>query len=122
MKTQHEMTEEEFLNLLATAIAPLIEWCNQLIEDLGNLFADIAFVLSDFFDAFQAFQKAVEWQRQEGESLTDWGNRLDRAGLLDNPEIRWEYQKACWHSVFHALSVPFRYIIKKLASVVENSF
>lgn len=40
--------------------------------------------------------KPVEyrWQRWQFESLKSWGQRLFERGLMDDPEIRWEYQKA----------------------------
>lgn len=44
-----------------------------------------------------------EHERLPGESLRQWGNRLERRGLMDNPDARWHYQKT-------VLSAPFRKI------------
>lgn len=41
-------------------------------------------------------------ERWEQESLVDWGKRLERAGLLDQLEYRWMYQKECWRAVLHS--------------------
>ena len=43
------------------------------------------------------------WQRNRGESVFDWGDRLFKRGLLDNPAIRWEYQKTILGFPFVAL-------------------
>lgn len=41
-------------------------------------------------------ERPYRWQRQHGESISEWGNRLSERGLLDNPEIRIQYQKELW--------------------------
>ena len=41
-------------------------------------------------------------ERYEGESLVDWGNRLERAGLFDSYEYRLMYQKEVWRSMLHS--------------------
>jgi hypothetical protein len=40
--------------------------------------------------------------RYEDESLVDWGNRLERAGLLDKYEYRLMYGEECWRAVLHS--------------------
>lgn len=45
-------------------------------------------------------------ERWEYESLVDWGNRLERAGLLDKYEYRLMYGKECWCAILWS---PFWY-------------
>lgn len=45
--------------------------------------------------------------RWEDESLTEWADRLEEAGIWDDPDIRWMYQKECLKVVFFA---PYRWI------------
>lgn len=41
-------------------------------------------------------EQPYRWQRTDGETVWVWGIRLFNRGLLDDPEIRWVYQKAVW--------------------------
>jgi hypothetical protein len=45
------------------------------------------------------------WQQRPLEGVIEWGNRLAKEGYLDNPDIRWQYQKEILALVFGA---PFR--------------
>jgi hypothetical protein len=47
--------------------------------------------------------RTYNWHRFPDETLLDWGERLGTKGLLDNPDIRWEYQ------VF-VLTIPIRWV------------
>lgn len=38
----------------------------------------------------------ITWKRRDGETVHAWGIRLFGANLLDDPAVRWEYQKAVW--------------------------
>lgn len=57
-------------------------------------------IATAFEDAYKAIGKMLgikypeAWERYADESLLAWGQRLEWMGLLDNPDIRWEYQKA----------------------------
>lgn len=57
------------------------------------------------------------WQRMEGESLVEWGNRLEKIKLLDNPEYRWEYQKAVLKAVF---VIPVQVLIDKIRGALHE--
>ena len=57
------------------------------------------------------------WQRLGGESLVEWGNRLEKMGLFDNPEYRWEYQKVVLNTVF---VVPVQVLINKIKEVLHE--
>lgn len=54
---------------------------------------------SHYFNA----QTQPSWQRLHAETFIEWGKRLDREGYLDNPDIRWEYQKATWALIYKTL-------------------
>lgn len=43
------------------------------------------------------------WHRFPDETLLAWGERLSSKALLDNPAIRWEYQKAILGAPFEKL-------------------
>jgi hypothetical protein len=47
--------------------------------------------------------RTYNWHRFPDETLLAWGERLGNKGLLDNPDIRWEYQ------VF-VLTMPIRWV------------
>jgi len=47
--------------------------------------------------------RTYNWHRFPDETLLDWGERLGSKGLLDNPDIRWQYQ------VF-VLTIPIRWV------------
>ncbi len=98
---------------------------------VGDLFIEIvnsekfSAALQEFDEAMRKIDKSLtrlKPDRRKGESLVDWGNRLDRAGIFDNPEIRWEYQKETWRTMFRIIMKPIDWIVKKLASAMENSF
>lgn len=52
---------------------------------------------------FDTVTKPPRWHRRDKEAIIHWGKRLEKMGLLDNPAIRWEYQK-------YILSTPLRII------------
>lgn len=48
-------------------------------------------------------KREYNWHQFPDESLLAWGDRLFERGLLDNPAIRWEYQKVVLGAPFKAL-------------------
>ena len=48
------------------------------------------------------------WHRWTFETVRQWGERLDKRGLLDDPVIRWEYQKAVWRAFADTLLMLWR--------------
>ncbi|MEO1290441.1 MAG: hypothetical protein AAFV93_22065 [Chloroflexota bacterium] len=52
----------------------------------------LTIILQDFIGA--TWLTDSSWERYPDESLIEWGKRLEANGWLDNPEIRWAYQKA----------------------------
>jgi len=38
----------------------------------------------------------IAWQRRDGETLRQWGDRLVESNLMDVPEARSAYQMAVW--------------------------
>jgi len=81
--------------------ARYIETANGLAQDFSNAFEsarrslyDFGYGLNQLFNPFGATIERYEWRRQFNESVWEWGNRLGKRGLLDDPDIRWEYQKA----------------------------
>ncbi|MGJ3241140.1 MAG: hypothetical protein ACFE0Q_20690 [Anaerolineae bacterium] len=64
--------------------------------------SEIAAGLKKLREAIDEFDRLVTLdnpKRQAGESLIAWHKRLERAGIVDQPEIRWMYQQECWRSV-----------------------
>lgn len=51
----------------------------------------VALYIWGFDPAYQP--EPYHWQRYYNEALPKWGSRLFDRGLLDDPEIRWAYQK-----------------------------
>lgn len=49
-----------------------------------------------FLEPYISEPVVVTWERQDGETVRAWGIRLFDASMLDDPDIRWEYQKAVW--------------------------
>lgn len=59
---------------------------------------------------FEDRPRPYRWQRWVFESVQHWGERLAERGLLDNPDIRWEYQKA----VFASIGVTIKRLVLKV--------
>lgn len=67
--------------------------------------------LQEYFSLNYAPIEPIDWdnletkwtlnspERWEYESLVDWGNRLERAGLLGKYEYRLMYGKECWRAI-----------------------
>jgi hypothetical protein len=72
----------------------------QLADDIRYRIASAFAIPSSYW---QPDIKPYVWQRQSGETITAWGIRLDKRGLLDDPSKRWEYQKAVWYTVFQPM-------------------
>ena len=45
----------------------------------------------------------IHWRQRPGESLVAWGERLNRVGVLDVPDIRYAYQDACLRASTYAI-------------------
>lgn len=57
-----------------------------IIEKIARAFM----IPEEFFGPYR-------WERREGESIWFWGIRLANRDLLDDPDVRWEYQKTVIH-------------------------
>jgi hypothetical protein len=77
-----------FATQLATAISPAIEKINAILE----LDWDRLAILMTLEHPF----------RYKDESLVDWAKRLERAGLFDQYEYRWMYQKECVRAMLYS--------------------
>lgn len=87
---------------------------NPFITALTEAATEIAIAFQPLIDAFNGINLDFDWDKLElemtlknperwaEESLVDWGKRLERAGLLDQLEYRWMYQKECWRAVLHS--------------------
>ena len=78
---------------------------NRIGEELAKAFNPMMDTLENIARSFDqewlnslelpTFPMFVMWEREDGENLIQWGIRLERMGLLDKPDYRWKYQKAC---------------------------
>lgn len=72
----------------------------EIFERVGKAFDDLS---RQFFLVGRGFQTVVDqvyqWRRRPGEGVLEWGTRLGERGLLDDPNIRWEFQKAVFKSI-----------------------
>jgi len=60
-------------------------------------------ILEDFdWDGIEIAVTLTHPERYYEESLTDWYDRLERAGLIDKYEYRLMYGKECWRAVLHS--------------------
>jgi hypothetical protein len=59
--------------------------------------------------------------RRDDESLVDWGNRLERAGLLDKYEYRLMYGEECWRAVLHSPVWAMKKALDYIRGIDENS-
>lgn len=82
------------------------EFPQKAFDDLNEALWFAARAIAGFTESFYGFPKPrpwtdptkvstdYAWQRWAWESLTEWGSRLQKRGLLDDPAIRWAYQQA----------------------------
>jgi hypothetical protein len=76
--------------------------------------AQLAAELNPILEALEGINTQIDWdkleieltlenpERWDYESLINWGNRLERAGLLDKYEYRLMYGAECWRAVLHS--------------------
>ncbi len=69
---------------------------NKLADAINDLGIDLSKIFQTFIDAIINFADEFDWIQRDDENIFEWGNRLQKESCLDNPEIRWEYQKAVW--------------------------
>ncbi len=69
---------------------------NKLRKAFNDLGSKLGEIFQPFIDALTNFADEFGWIQYEDENILEWGNRLQKEGYLDNPDIRWEYQKAVW--------------------------
>lgn len=101
---QSAQLNEGFSRALA-AMRPTLERLGEALIELFQCFAAAGQQLAEFF-------YRMAWQRQDGESLVAWGKRLEGMGLMDNPDIRWEYQKAVLQTIAGFFLKPVRLVIQ----------
>ena len=71
--------------------------------ELQNIIARAMGVPASLFQDEWKRETKYNWHRFPDETILQWGDRLFAKGLLDNPEIRWEYQKAVLGAPFNKL-------------------
>lgn len=81
---------------LAFKIPDLEGFRTDLVDEIRRRIAQALGVPSRYWE----FDKPYVWQRRPGEKLLIWSARLSDRGLLDNPDIRWEFQKATFQIIF----------------------
>jgi hypothetical protein len=84
------------------------------IAAMETVAMQLAASLEPVMNAFNNLTLEVDWEkivismtlenpeRWPYESLSDWGNRLERAGLFDCYETRLMYGAECWRAVLHS--------------------
>lgn len=75
----------EFGRTLTLAFSPVIIGLSEVARKLADI---------EFPEITLPLLRVNLWERFEGESLVKWGKRLESFGYMDDPDIRWEYQKA----------------------------
>ena len=107
------LTIEERVEKISEAIAGLGQALSlALIPAISSINAAAIQVAIAYEDALIAALHQFEWNeiewtlknphRWQFESLVDWGNRLERAGLLDKYEYRLMYGAECWRALLHS--------------------
>lgn len=87
----------------------------RLRHELNNI------ILNHSYGRMSSTKPEYRWQRQHRESIIAWGDRLQERGLLDNHEIRWEYQKAVWGGAIHTAKAIFVQIADRVITVFKLS-
>lgn len=82
--------------------------------ELQNIIARAMSVPASLFEDEWKREITYNWHRFPDETILQWGDRLFSKELLDNPEIRWEYQKA-------VLGVPFNKLKAVFLKIVDSS-
>lgn len=82
--TKLQIALDEFTNSIVDIFTPLIEILNSAFNDIKMSIMNEDWLYTPEF-----------YERRSDESILKWGIRLDAFGVLDNPDIRWQYQKAC---------------------------
>lgn len=83
---------DELGSALADAFLPMFEGLVDALNPFAKVLNELA---SDLIELIIGSTRELQALRQTDESILAWGKRLEALGLLDNPEIRWQYQKAC---------------------------
>lgn len=71
-------------------------WFKEASEELNAAFNTFVEGLLPIVEEMTATCERVMTWKWDHESLSEWGRRLDRHGLLDDMAIRREYQIAVW--------------------------
>lgn len=72
-------------------------------SSVGESLSEVLFAVAPEVLAFLEASTNLTWMRQPDEKMFEWGARLNQMGLMDDPEIRWEYQK-------YVLAAPWRIV------------
>lgn len=87
---------EVMMPIVAGLNAAIMEWANSVSKTLIQEFLKIDWNKLDIVLTLN------NPERYEGESFSDWGCRLERAGLFDKFEYRIMYGNECWRALLHS--------------------
>lgn len=92
--------------------AEVMQRFGKSLTSVGEMYAQIHIdpdIMKRLHVSIEQFEKRY-WHQFRHESLREWGNRLQRHGLLDDPEIRAEYQVQVWA----AMASPVTWLCRKV--------
>lgn len=86
----------------------------KLMAELGSAFEKIAISFSELIlptgEAIEPLMRQINFYQKEDELFLEWSKRVQRERYLDDPEYRWQYQKA----TFRWIGSPLYWIYYKL--------
>lgn len=81
------------------AVQQYFDQLKALAEEFQKLADHLAEILRPFVHDITVLFTILHPERQEWESLTAYARRLELAGMLDDPDIRWMYQTEVMRTV-----------------------
>jgi len=73
---------------------------NNMINSFAHKYFNTDWIYGENYTSnLDPVTQSNRWQRRLGENMLAWGKRLEQNGWLDNPQIRWEYQKEVFRTI-----------------------
>lgn len=106
---------------MAKTFAEAVQGFGKSLTRVADMIATIRIdpeVMKRFHQSIEHLE-IVHWWRWRDESLLRWGDRLQRHGLMDDPEIRAAYQCAVWEAVVSPVGWLRRKLTEKKRTAYE---
>jgi hypothetical protein len=86
-------------NRIQIAFQPFIASMDELVDSLQQFMETARIAICQVFGIpSEIIFGYYRWERYEGEPFMEWSERLFNRNLLDDPNIRREYQAELWRS------------------------